>query len=299
MASLRDIRKHISSVKNIRQITYAMKMVAAARIKRAQSAILAARPFASRMEGMLGDLCGELGDEDFRASPAYPLFEERKDHGPVGLCVVTADKGLCGSFNSNILKASLAWLARHRGRRVRVSLVGRKARDFFRRLKGLDLEIEMELTGIFPKVTYAHAELLAGRLLDSYGGRSVCGCTVIYNEFKSMMSQRVAEARLLPLNRHTLLDPSCGPLCRNFAFEPGKAEFLGALLPRYVKAQVYRILLESQAAELAARMSAMEAASNNAEDLISDLTLKLNKTRQAMITTELNEIVGGAEALGG
>jgi len=299
MASLRDIRKHISSVRNIRQITYAMKMVAAARIKRAQGSILASRPFASRMETMLKDLYGELGEEDFRTSPAYPLFEQRKDHGPIGLCVVTADKGLCGSFNNNILKASLAWLARHRGRKVRLALVGRKSRDFFHRLRGLDLDIEMELTGIFPKASCAHAELLAGKMLDSYAACSVCGYTVVYNEFKSMMSQRVVEAQLLPLSRHILLDPSCGPLCHNFAFEPGKAEFLGALLPRYVKAQVYRILLESQAAELAARMSAMESASNNASDLISDLTLKLNKMRQAMITTELNEIVGGAEALGG
>ncbi len=299
MASLRDIRKHISSVKNIRQITYAMKMVAAARIKRAQNSILASRPFASRMEGMLRDLYGEMGEDDFGASPACRLFEQRKDHGPIGLCVVTADKGLCGSFNNNILKASLAWLARHRGRRVRLALVGRKARDFFRRLRGLDLEIEIELTGVFPKAGYAHAELLAGRLLESYESGLACSYTVIYNEFKSMMSQRVVEAQLLPLSRHILLDPSCGPLCHNFAFEPGRAEFLGALLPRFVKAQMYRILLESQAAELAARMSAMESASSNASDLISDLTLKLNKMRQAMITTELNEIVGGAEALGG
>lgn len=299
MASLRDIRKHISSVKSIKQITYAMKMVAAARIKKAQNAILASRPFAAEMDRLIADLYCELGEDDLAGTAARELFCQRPAGGPLCLVLVTADKGLCGSFNTNLLKAAAAWLREHRGRPVKVLVVGRKGRDFLRRLKGLDLELAHEMVGIFPKVSYAHAQLLADTAVKVYTSGPVESVTLIYNEFKSMMSQEIVTRQLLPLKGHIL---SCGGKNKpsaDFAFEPGKRELLGALVPRHVVAQLYRVLLESQAAELAARMSAMEAASKNASELIDGLTLKMNKTRQAMITTELNEIVSGAEALGG
>lgn len=299
MASLRDIRKHISSVKSIKQITYAMKMVAAARIKRAQNAILAARPFALEMDRLVADLNSELCEEDLRGSAAQELYRERPAGGPLCLVLVTADKGLCGSFNTNLLKAAAAWLKENRGRKIYAVAVGRKGKDFLRRLKGLDLEVKHELVGIFPKASYVHAELLTRTLLDLYRAEPVASVTLIYNEFKSMMAQRIVTDRLLPLKAHIAACALGKPATADFAFEPGKRELLDALLPRHLGAQLYRTLLESQAAELAARMNAMESASRNASDLIEGLTLKMNKTRQTMITTELNEIVSGSEALGG
>ena len=300
MASLRDIRKHISSVKSIKQITYAMKMVAAARIKRAQGAILASRPFAREMDRLIEDLYRELAEGDFSGSRARALFEERKPGGALVLVLVTADKGLCGSFNTNLLKAAAAWLKENRGRRIYVVTVGRKGRDFLHRLKGLELEFSFELLGIFPKTGYVHAQLLADAVLKLYNEQPVESVTLIYNEFKSMMAQRIVTGTLLPLKRHILgAETPVKKRGADFAFEPNKTELLDALLPRHVAAQLYRALLESQAAELAARMNAMESASKNATELIEGLTLKMNKTRQAMITTELNEIVSGSEALGG
>ncbi|HBA61349.1 MAG TPA: ATP synthase F1 subunit gamma [Elusimicrobia bacterium] len=299
MASLRDIRKHIASVKSIKQITYAMKMVAAARIKRAQNAILASRPFAREMDRLIEDLYGEMGEDDFSSSAASALFDARHPGGMLCLVLVTADKGLCGSFNTNLLKAAAAWLRENRGRKICAVVVGRKGRDFLHRLKGLDLEISHELVGIFPKAGYVHAQLLSDAILKVYLERPVESVTLIYNEFKSMMAQRIVTDSLLPLKRHILKKGSAAPRSYgDFCFEPGKTGLLEALLPRHIGAQLYRTLLESQAAELAARMSAMESASKNATELIEGLTLKMNKTRQAMITTELNEIVSGSEALG-
>lgn len=300
MASLRDIRKHISSVKSIKQITYAMKMVAAARIKRAQNSIMASRPFAVEMDRLIADLYSELGEEDLSGTDARKLFEERPAGGPLCLVLVTADKGLCGSFNSNLLKAAASWLRENRERKIHVFVVGRKGRDFLRRLKGLDMEIDQELVGIFPKAGYVHAQMLTEAILKLYYEKPVESVTLIYNEFKSMVAQRIVTARLLPLVK-SILETEGVPqrTSGEFSFEPRKAELLGELLPRHVSAQLYRMLLESQAAELAARMSAMESASKNATEMIEDLTLKMNKTRQSMITTELNEIVSGAEALGG
>ncbi|MCX5784314.1 MAG: ATP synthase F1 subunit gamma [Elusimicrobia bacterium] len=298
MASIRDIRKHIGSVKSIKQITYAMKMVAAARIKRAQGSILSARPFSDKMDSLIGDLYCDLGEEDFKASPAYKLFEEKPDTGAVCLVLVTADRGLCGSFNTNLFKAALSWLKEYRGKKIYVIAVGRKGRDFLKRLKGLNLELYFEMVNIFPKADYAKAEILGGKVLELFLGRDIERVALIYNEFKSMLAQRIVTDDLLPL-KSRVLSSGIELKCGDFNFEPSKARLLEALLPRQLKAQLYRVLLESQAAELAARMNAMESASKNAAELIEGLTLIMNKTRQSIITTELNEIVGGAEALGG
>ena len=300
MPSLRDIKKNIASVKSIKQITYAMKMVAAARIKRAQNAILSSRPFAQQMERLIDDLYHELGEEDLSGTAISKLFEERPAGGTLCLLLVTADKGLCGSFNTNLLKAATAWLKENRGRKICVVVVGRKGRDFMHRLKGLDLEIAHEMVGIFPKAGYVHAQLLSDAITKLYSERPIESVTLIYNEFKSMMTQRIVTGQLLPLKRRIQEDKQAPQSTSGFfAFEPGKAALLGELIPRNIGAQLYRTLLESQAAELAARMNAMESASKNATELIDGLTLKMNKTRQAMITTELNEIVSGSEALGG
>jgi F-type H+-transporting ATPase subunit gamma len=275
-----------------------MKMVAAARIKRAQSGIISARPFSDKMDSLIGDLYREMEEEDFKASPAYKLFQEKPAAGAVCLVLVTADKGLCGSFNTNLLKAALAWLKEYRDRKIYVFAVGRKGRDFLRRLKSLDLELYFEMVNIFPKADYAKAEIIGEKVFELFLGRDIERVTLIYNEFKSMLTQRIIISDLLPL-KNRVLSSGAAAKCGDFNFEPSKTKLLEALLPRQLKAQLYRVLLESQAAELAARMNAMESASKNAAELIEGLTLKMNNTRQAIITTELNEIVGGAEALGG
>ncbi len=296
MASLRDIRRHIASVKNIKQITYAMKMVAAARIKRAQKAIFNSRPFALKMEETVRNLFAEMEEEDFKSSPTHRLFEKKSEKNCIGLVMVTADKGLCGSFNINVLKTAVKWLRNNRGKKIKVIAVGKKGRDFCKRLRGLDLEIFYEMIGIFPKVSYVHSNILCDEILKLYHNEAD-EIKLIYTEFKSMMSQSVETKNVLPL-KSLKFSGEKGRM-DDFEFEPHKASLLEALLPRYIKAEFYRILLESQAAELAARMNAMENASKNAADIIEGLTLKLNKTRQAMITTELTEIVSGAQALGG
>lgn len=295
MASLREIRRKIKSVKSTQQITKAMKMVAAARMRRAQAAILSSRPFAVKMEGLVRDLALMEIAADLKAGREvhiHPYFDVQPEDRPC-LVLVTADKGLCGAFNANLLRASIDWLRRNQGRPASLAVVGRKGRDFAHRLRS-GPEILTELAGIFPKVGFAHAELLGKAVLDAFLERRVSRVSVLYNEFKSVAVQRVVETQLLPIPVPTGDREHEG---EEFQFEPGREELLPALLPRYVKAQLYRFLLESQAAELAARMNAMDAASKNAGELIGGLTLRLNRQRQAIITREIAELVGGAEAL--
>ena len=298
MASLREIRRKIKSVKSTQQITKAMKMVAAARMRRAQGAILSSRPFAVKIDEAVRDLAAleVRADHDAgREIQVHPCFDKRSS-GAAVLVLVTADKGLCGAFNTNLLRAALDWLRRNQGRKVSVAVVGRKGRDFLSRLKGFEHSVLCELTGIFPKVSFAHAELLGKPVFDAYMDAGASSVTAIYNEFKSAVSQRVVEAQLLPI---PLPEAAQEGKTRAFAFrfEPRRERLLEALLPRALKAQLLRILLESQAAELAARMNAMDSASKNAGELIDALTLNLNRTRQAMITREIAELVSGAEAL--
>lgn len=298
MASLRDIRKHITSIKSIKQITYAMKMVAAARIKKAQASMLSARPFAIRMDGIISDLYSEMQEGDFKKSSVYDLFEnERADGNNVGLVLITSDKGLCGSFNANLIKKTLAFVKANPAKKIFFISVGKKGRDFMKRIKKINLEFYYEMLGVFPKVSYTHSNLLSENIINMYREKKLSKVVVIYNEFKSMIQQNLVEKEFLPLNRHILTGGLSGQDISDFDFEPGKVRLLESLIPRHINSQIYRILLESQAAELSARMNAMESASKNAGDIIDSLTLKMNKTRQAMITTELNEIVSGANAL--
>ncbi|OGR90823.1 MAG: ATP synthase F1 subunit gamma [Elusimicrobia bacterium RBG_16_66_12] len=300
MASLREIRRKIKSVKSTEQITKAMKMVAAARMRRSQMSILSARPFASRMERMVRELALLEMRADIEAGEGiqiHPFFDRRPNGGAELLILVTGDKGLCGAFNSNLLRAAIDWLRSRKGRKSYCVVVGRKGRDLVHRLKGVDVEIVQELVGVFPKISYAHAELVGQAVIDAYldPKKGLSKVTILYNEFKSVAQQRLLTAALLPIP-----EPAAPPetaALPDYGFEPRRQELLAALLPRHVKAQLYRVLLESQAAELAARMNAMDAASKNAKELREALDLEANRTRQSLITKEIAELVGGAEAL--
>ena len=297
MASLRELRSKIKSTKSTEQITKAMKMVAAARMRKSQLAILAARPFASKMERMVRELALLEVRADVAAKQAvqiHPFFDKRTE-GPELLILVTGDKGLCGAFNGNVIRAALEWFRQRRDRKVYCIAVGRKGRDVVARLKGQPIEMAYELVGVFPKITFTHAELLGQAVLDAYMNKGVSKVTVLYNEFKSVATQRLLTAEILPIPVPETV-PNAVEL-PDYGFEPGRQELLAALLPRHVKAQFYRILLESQAAELASRMNAMDSASKNAKEMREGYVLDANRTRQAMITKEIAELVGGAEAL--
>lgn len=299
MASLREIRRKIKSVKSTEQITKAMKMVAAARMRKSQSAILAARPFASRMERLVRELALLQEREDLAAGGAstlHPFFEKRAARrGPELLLFVSGDKGLCGAFNANVLRAAIEWFKARSGRKTYCVAVGRKGRDMVHRLRGHDVEVLAEVVGVFPKIAYTHAELVGQAVIDAYLNKGVSSVTVLYNEFKSVAQQRLLTGALLPIPAPAVLPEAVA--LPDYGFEPERRALQAALLPRFVKAQIYRILLESQAAELAARMNAMDAASKNAKELREALNLTANRTRQALITKEIAELVGGAEAL--
>lgn len=304
MASLREIRRKIKSVKSTQQITKAMKMVAAARMRKSQSAILASRPFAVKLERTVRELAalelaargaeGEAGGFE----KLHPFFRRPPEQGRIALILVTADKGLCGSFNANVLRTAVHWLRARKDKQISVAAVGRKGRDFLHRLGDVELGFLSETVGIFPKANFAHAELIAKPVLEGFEEGRFDSVTVIFNEFRSAVSQRVVELPLLPIPLpEKAADEDEGDSAFGFRYEPDREKLLEALLPRYIKAQLFRVLLESQAAELAARMNAMDAATKNAGELIDALTLGLNRQRQAIITGEIMEIVGGAEAL--
>ncbi|MEK7384193.1 MAG: F0F1 ATP synthase subunit gamma, partial [Elusimicrobiota bacterium] len=259
MASLREIRRKIKSVKSTEQITKAMKMVAAARMRRSQMSILSARPFASKMERMVRELALLEMRADLEAGEKvhiHPFFDRRPKEGAELLILVTGDKGLCGAFNSNILRAAIEWLRSRKGRKSYCVVVGRKGRDFVRRLKGVDVEVLQELVGVFPKITFTHAELVGKSVIDAYldPKKGLSGVTILYNEFKSVAQQRLLTAALLPIPEPAVLSDAV--VLPDYGFEPHRQELLAALLPRHVKAQLYRVMLASQAAELAARRTA-------------------------------------------
>ncbi len=283
MPALVDIRRRIRSVKNTQQITKAMKMVSAAKLRRAQEAMFAARPYARKMVEVLESLASRAHPE------AHPLLHERPEQKAL-LVVVTADKGLCGGFNANILRAATRFLEARQGRDVSLELVGRRGRDFFRRRRA---KIHAEHVGLFQPVQYAAAQRLAKSFMDAFTGGAFDHVYLLYNEFKSVIQQRVVVQRLLPLERQTLHDraPATG-----YLYEPQPEAIFGELLPKHVETQVWRALLESAAAEHGARMAAMDAATSNASDMIDRLTLYMNKVRQAAITKEIIEVVSGAGA---
>ncbi|HHM23607.1 MAG TPA: ATP synthase F1 subunit gamma [Bacteroidetes bacterium] len=286
MATLRDIRRRINSVRSTQQITKAMKMVAAARLRRAQENILRARPYAYELREVIGHVVG-LVDRSL-----HPLLEEREVHR-VGLVVVTADRGLCGAFNMNIIRRTMQEIGelQEQGKELELILVGRKSRDFFRRR---DYPIISEYYDFFNNLNFSHAQRIGQQIIQLYNERHLDQITVIYNEFKSAIQQRIVAEQLLPMKPH-MPEEVTGTV--EYIYEPSPDALLEVLLPRQINIQMWRILLESNAAEQGARMTAMEMATENAEEMIQKLTLYYNRVRQATITKEIIEIVSGAEAL--
>jgi F-type H+-transporting ATPase subunit gamma len=284
MATLRDIKRRIRSVESTQKITKAMKLVAAAKLRRAQERIIGARPYAQKMGELLGSLVGRVGDD------GHPLLA-RRTGGRKRLVLITADKGLCGAFNSNILRASLSYLREAGSADLTLIVVGKKARDFYRRRQWT---VKSEMLGFFDRLAYAHAQELAGTLMADYLAGETDEVHLMYNEFRSVAVQRVTRQQLLPIEAEAA---GGEPVTGEYIFEPGPDAILASLLPRHVTTQVYRALMESVAGEFGARMTAMEAATKNAKEMIGVLTIQYNKARQERITKELLDIVGGAEAL--
>jgi F-type H+-transporting ATPase subunit gamma len=287
MASLQSLRRKISSVKNTQKITKAMKMVAAAKLKRAQDRILSARPYAIRMRQVLERV-------SHRVSPSvHPLFRRRPGNR-VLIVVVTSDRGLCGAFNANVLRRAVEILEEHkaRGAEVSVSVIGRKGLDFFRRRSW---PIRHKWPGVFDRLTYEHAKDIGQELIDEYTNESFDELYAVHNEFKSVMQQEIRVRKGLPIDLTEGTEPP-DIAGGHYLYEPGEDEIFSGL-EEVVYILTYRVLLESAAAEQAARMTAMDGATRNAGELIQKLTLFYNKTRQAAITKELMDIVGGAEAL--
>lgn len=301
MESLRDIRQNIKAIRSTQQIMQTMKMISSARIRKAQQAMENARPFAKKMLAMVADLKQEIlasaREEDPTGWQARFFSAQSADANKIGLVLITGDKGLAGSFNAVLLRAALAFLKEHRDKEISVFAVGKKGRDFISRLRYKNIKIVYDSVGIFPKVAYAHAELLGDAIMQEYFRNKLSSITLIYNDFKSMGSQRLAQHELLPFEVADGIKEKDDET--EFIFEPGLNEIFSVLVPRLIKANMYRVLLESQAANLAATMNAMDAASKNAGDLAAALGVKLNKVRQAGITNEILDIVNGAEALNG
>jgi len=290
MPTLRDIRKRLKAIQSTKKITAAMKMVAAAKMRKVQDRMLNFRPYASRMETVLSDLARVAERE------IHPLLALRMKK-TVEIVVLTSDKGLCGAFNTNILKAAYKYIDGLKKENVEVSLsvVGRKARDFFRRR---NIPMRNQWIGLSGRISYANAQEIAGNLTENYTNESFDEVVVIYNEFKSLISQKLTFMKLLPVGTleggEEKKEPS---MTADYLYEPSRAAIFERLLPKYIEIQIYRALLESSAAEEAARMAAMENATKNCSELITKVTLLANKVRQASITKELMDIVGGVEAL--
>jgi ATP synthase, F1 gamma subunit len=280
-----DIRRRIRSVKNTQQITKAMKMVAAAKLRRAHDRIVAARPYAGALREVLRSVASRV------ESDHHPLLSVREERN-VCLIVVTADKGLCGAFNTNIIKAAQTEIRERGWENVALIPVGRKGNDFFRRR---DIPIRHQAVNIFQALTMGDARDLARIISDDFISEKVDAIYVIYNQFKSVIQQNLTVERLLPIER---LPEEQDTDDIDYIYEPAAGEILAELLPKHLEMQIYRILLESAAAEHGARMTAMEAATKNAGELIDSLTLTYNRTRQAAITREIIEVVSGAAALG-
>jgi F-type H+-transporting ATPase subunit gamma len=301
MPSLLDLRRRIRAVKSTQQITKAMKMISASKLRRAQDRVMGARPFALQMQRVLNSLASRV-DSDVHPLLATP--EPRADAKTL-LIVVTADKGLCGGFNTNIIKAASAFITKNSGQPIELGLVGRKGRDFFRR-RGF--EVRIEEIGIFQKIRYADAQRIAQAAIEEFTTGRAGSVFIVYNEFKSVMQQRVSVEQLLPIPRVALEGqraegggqsegkaPVQGDV--DYLYEPEPQKIFNELLPRHIEIQIYRALLESAAAEHAARMTAMDAATKNSGEIIENLTLYMNKVRQAAITREIIEVVSGAQAL--
>lgn len=288
MAKTQHLKRRIRSVKNTMQVTRAMKMVSAARLRRAQDRIIAARPYARRMNEVLHSLAA-------RANPEmHPLLAVRPE-SRIDVVVIASDRGLCGSFNGSIMKAAAAFLDQQAGKDAGVYPVGRKSREFFRK-RGTT--IRHEWADVLRNLGYPVAQEIALHLMDRFESGAVDAVYVVYNEFRSAIVQKPAVERLLPIVGADLGGAATPTGSEEHLFEPAAQQLFESLLPLHVTTQVYRALMESVAAEHGARMTAMDSATKNAKELIDRLTLRMNRVRQASITTEIIEVVSGAQALG-
>jgi F-type H+-transporting ATPase subunit gamma len=283
MPSLIDIRRRIRSVRNTQQITKAMKMVSAAKLRRAQDRVIASRPYGAALRALLADVAAAAGADERVA--ADPLLARRPEQH-VQLILITSDKGLAGAFNSNLIKAAQRFAEEHQPASTDFLLIGRKGRDFFRK-RGVT--ITAEHLGM-AKVQYEDAAEMAQKLMERFRAEEIDAVYMLYNEFKSVMAQKTTLVQVLPMELPKQAEPV------DFIFETPPLQMLASLLPRYVESELYRALLESAAAEHAARMTAMDAATSNASDMIDNLTLYMNRVRQASITKEIIEVVSGAAA---
>jgi F-type H+-transporting ATPase subunit gamma len=285
MPSLIDIRRRIRSVKNTQQITKAMKMVSAAKLRRAQDRVIASRPYGALLRKVLANVAAAAsGDE--RAGQ-NPLLAQRPEQR-VLLVLVTGDKGLAGAFNTNIIKSAQRFMGERSAATLHMELIGRKGRDFFRKRA---VTVSGEHLGLAAKVAYADTAAIARKAIDLYCKEEIDAVYLVFNEFKSVVAQNLTLARVLPVEM-----PVHQAAPTDYIYEQPPAEMLEALLPRYVEMEFYRAVLESAAAEHAARMTAMEAATSNAGEMIEKLTLYMNRVRQASITKEIIEVVSGAAA---
>jgi len=284
MPNLLDIRRRIRSVKNTQQLTKAMKTVSAAKLRRAQERVFSARPYADQLKRVLGNVTFRI------ENVAHALLEVRPEQR-ILLVVITADRGLCGAFNTNILRAASSFLREHAGKTITLATVGRKGRDFFRRRS---IPIRADFVNIFSKLDYGHARDISEAIAKAYSDREIDAVNVVYNEFKSVIQQRIVVEKVLPLSSKDL-ESAAGLV--DYIFEQPPQEIFDRLLPRYLEVQIYRALLESAAAEHGARMASMDAATRNAGEMIDMLTLNMNRIRQAAITKEIIEVVSGAGAL--
>jgi len=286
MASLKAIRKRISSVKSTQKITKAMKMVSAAKLRRAQDAATAARPYATKLIELLGNVAARVG------SVAHPLLEHRGEERVVDLLLVTADRGLCGGYNSNLIRKAEQFLEERGRDRVRMTIVGRRGFDYFRRRS---VTIADKHINLFGGPSADLARRLGEHLAREFAQGTTDGVYVLYNEFRSALVQTPTIQQILPIPAQA---EQAGEVA-DYLYEPDPAALLDRLLRQYVNVLIHRAFLEAIASEHGARMTAMDSATSNADEMIGRLTLDMNRARQAAITTELMEIVGGAEALKG
>jgi|SRR6185437_13367371 len=287
MPSLIDLRRRIRSVKNMQQITKAMKMVSAAKLRRAQERAVASRPYAAMLSRVLSNVAAAAaGLQETEDLPLLQAREEKK----IQLIVVSSDTGLAGAFNSNLFRLAQRFIDEHRGVDLKIEAIGRKARDYFRKR---NFSLTGEHVGIVDKPAYDQAAAIADKMIQGFRNSDLDSVYIVVNEFKNVMAPRLVLRKILPIELPE--DKDNRP---DYIYEEPPHELLKVLLPRYVEMEIYRALLESISAYHAARMTAMDAASSNAGDVIQDLTLNLNRVRQAHITREIIEIVSGAAALG-
>lgn len=289
MANLQALRRKIGSIKNTQKITKAMKLVAASKLRRAQQRILAFRPYGQELRRVLANLSGRVNQS------VHPLFQKR----PVKIIqvtVVSSDRGLCGGFNMNVFRKAIQVIheCEGRGAKVIVGVIGRKASEYFRRRHW---PIRDQNVNVFERLTYEHALEVGLAAVDAFTDGVFDEGYIVYNEFKNIVQQQVVVEKVLPIEPLEEFGVAESQTGGGYLYEPDQEELLSALLPKYAQGQVFRILLESSAAEQAARMAAMDGATRNAGELIKQLSLKYNRSRQEAITKELMDIVGGAEAL--